>query len=212
MKYAILNKDFSVITVVDQEPPSPDPYYDPNDQVPNPWDPYDPYWTYVNPWYPDYVEITDQQSNDINNYTGLSFIETDAYGVSVVYDDIIWFDKKFYEDDTIRYTEQLKRKLAIARYTEEVSGLDVGGGVMIKSDRATQSILFAARTIAKENPAFTVDWKLADGTFTTLDATTIISAADGMAAFVQSLFTKEAQLYAAIDAAQTYEEISTITW
>lgn len=208
MKYAILSSDYAVVAVVNDKPPVKDPY---SEDGPS-FDPYDPYAPYYKPWYPDFIEITDQEGTDITNASGGSHIDIDAYGDYTIYEDTVWFDKMFYDQDPERYTENLKRRLAISRYTEEVGGLDIGNGVIIKSDRDTQSVLTGARILAKENPAFSVDWKLSGNNFTTLDSTAIISAADTMAIFIQLLFTKEAQLNAAIDAAQTYEDISTITW
>lgn len=81
-------------------------------------------------------------------------------------------------------------ELANYRYEREVGGIDVGG-VAVKTDRETQSILTGARILAKEDAQYTIpSWKVTKGVFTSLDATTIITIADAVAAHVQDSFSR----------------------
>ena len=103
-----------------------------------------------------------------------------------------------------------KAEMAQARYDEEVGGLDVNG-TQVATDRESQTKIVAARIMAKEDPAYTVDWK-ADNGFVTLDATTIIAIADAVLAHIQGVFAKEKTKIAAIEAAATVEEVNAIAW
>lgn len=90
--------------------------------------------------------------------------------------------------------------LGALRYQKETGGIEIGE-MQIATDRETQGVLTAARTLAKENPAYTVNWKAALGLFVTLDAPTIISIADAVALHVQACFTREMELSNQIGAA-----------
>jgi hypothetical protein len=90
-----------------------------------------------------------------------------------------------------------KSELAAIRYAKEVGGIVVGGAP-VATDRETQAKLIAARILAKENAGYTVNWKTPAG-FVSLDAATIISVADAVAAHIQACFDREAVLSAAID-------------
>jgi hypothetical protein len=98
--------------------------------------------------------------------------------------------------------------LAAKRYSVEIGGTTIGG-VPIATDRDTQSKLVAIRILAKEDNAYTVRWKTSAG-FVTLDAATIIAVADGVRAFVQAAFDREATLIDAIEAATTLAELDAI--
>lgn len=102
------------------------------------------------------------------------------------------------------------QEIAQARYDEEVGGLDVSG-VIVATDRESQTKLVAARIVAKEDPTYTLDWKAESG-FVVLDAVTIISLADAVLAFIKGLFTKEKDKNSQIVAATTVDAVNAIQW
>lgn len=81
--------------------------------------------------------------------------------------------------------------LAAHRYEVETGGITVWN-LPFATDRATQATLTGARILAKENPSFTVKWKMANDDFTTLTASQLIQLADAVAIHVQKCFTVEA--------------------
>ena len=86
--------------------------------------------------------------------------------------------------------DRLYEALAAHRYTVETGGITLSG-VPIKTDRDTQGTLTAARTLAKEDANYAVEWKVASGQFVTLSAATIIAIANAVAAHVQKCFRAE---------------------
>lgn len=100
---------------------------------------------------------------------------------------------------------------ASKRYDVEVGGIDVNG-LAVRTDRFTVERIYQARFLAKEDPGFDTDWKLGDGTFLTIDATTIIGISDAVTAHLKGVFTKEKTANTSIDAATTLAELQAITW
>lgn len=96
--------------------------------------------------------------------------------------------------------EAARSALAARRYEAEVGGIMVAD-VPVKTDRETALILTGARIVALEDPTFSVDWKVDNGVFVTLDATAIIAAADAVRVHVQNCFTNEKDIDALINAA-----------
>ena len=100
---------------------------------------------------------------------------------------------------------------ASKRYDFEVGGIDFNG-LAVRTDRFTVERIYQARFLAKEDAAFTTDWKLGDGTFLTIDAPTIIGLSDAVTAHLKEAFTKEKTANTSIDAATTLAELQAITW
>lgn len=100
--------------------------------------------------------------------------------------------------------------LAARRYEAETGGILVNG-IPFKTDRETALILTGARIAALEDPAFTVDWKVGNGVFVTLDATALIAAADAVRAHVQSCFSNEKTIDALIENAPDVETVRAIS-
>jgi len=93
------------------------------------------------------------------------------------------------------------QELADLRWQQEGSGTTMGGNPLA-TDRTTQAKLTAAYVKASADPAYTIaDWKSGPGTFSPLDAATIMAAADAVEAHVQACFSNEAALSASILAA-----------
>jgi len=93
---------------------------------------------------------------------------------------------------------QLKAYAASARYNKEVGGTTVSG-VAYPTDRETQAKMTAAYNMAAANPNLSIDWKLPDGTFTTLTAAQMQAVAVAVGAFVQQCFGAEAAVVVGIN-------------
>jgi hypothetical protein len=89
---------------------------------------------------------------------------------------------------------------AAARYTKETGGITVSG-MPVATDRASQAMINAAYNMAKNDGTFTTKWKNPDGSFTALNATTIIAIAVAVGNHVSACFAKEADIVAGISAA-----------
>lgn len=101
-------------------------------------------------------------------------------------------------------------ELAAVRWEREESGTTFGGNPLA-TDRTTQGKITAAYIDAKEDPTHVVpDWKFGPGVFGSLDAPTIIAAADAIKTHVQACFSHEAALSADIMAAADFDELSAI--
>ena len=94
--------------------------------------------------------------------------------------------------------QQKKSEIAAKRWEYEHAGVEVGGK-RFASDERTRTVLIGARIMAKENAAYSTDWKFADG-FAALGALELIAAADAVGAHVRSCFAAEKAHVAAIDA------------
>jgi len=79
------------------------------------------------------------------------------------------------------------------------------GGVSIHTDDVSQQRIVGAALAATLDPEITVNWKCADGTFVTLDASTIIAIAQAVRAHVQCCFDREAELLDALAAGEAYD-------
>ncbi len=104
-----------------------------------------------------------------------------------------------------------KNEIADARWDVEIGGIEVGG-IPIKTDDRSKSLLKAAYDEAKEDPGFRDGWKGADGVFREVDAATIIAVYNALRQHVRDCFAKEARKLAEIDAAKTQEAVRGIVW
>ena len=101
-------------------------------------------------------------------------------------------------------------ELAAARWAAETGGVSVGG-MTIRTDRESRSMITGAALQAIMDPEYSCRWKAVEG-FITLDARTILGAAMAVRSHVQGCFDREAELAGAVAAAKTVEEINTIQW
>lgn len=103
---------------------------------------------------------------------------------------------------------ELLAKAQAKRRALEIGGITVGG-VPVYTDPESQSKLHAARTAAKEDSGYTLDWKGSGGSFVTLNAQTIIAIADAVRAHVQACFSAEKNVGAKISNGTytTYEQV-----
>lgn len=106
--------------------------------------------------------------------------------------------------------DDLTAAAAAKRYEVEFGGTTFNGSPL-PTDAKTQSALTAAYVKAQADPNYTIDsWKSGPGTFSTLDAPTIIALADAIEAHVQACFTREAAIAGEIAAATTLAELAAI--
>ena len=105
----------------------------------------------------------------------------------------------------------MKVFFAKKRLKVELAGIEVGG-LSIRTDRFTVERIYQARALAKEDPAFVTEWKMADYTFETLDAPTVISIADAITLHLKTSFAREKTINDEINSATTIEELKIIEW
>lgn len=100
--------------------------------------------------------------------------------------------------------------LAARRFMAEEGGTTLGN-TPIATDRTTQGKVTAAYVKASADSNYTIAaWKGTDGTFSPLNATTIIAIADAIEAHVQACFANEATLSGQITAATTEAELDAV--
>jgi hypothetical protein len=134
------------------------------------------------------VEIVSQIEDDQNRplyHESLVFVQADeSVTPGMNYDETEGFTEYVEPFDPADF-------LAKYRYEKEVAGI-VFGGVMVSTARGEdRQNYFAARTLAKENEEYEVDFKTPSG-FIKLNASQIIALADAVAAHVQKCFSAEA--------------------
>ena len=101
-------------------------------------------------------------------------------------------------------------ELATVRWNVEENGTTFGGNPLA-TDRTTQAKLTAGYAKAVNDPDFVIaSWKFAAGVFGSLDATTIIAAANAVEAHIQACFTNEKTLSADVLAAADFAELDAI--
>ena len=86
--------------------------------------------------------------------------------------------------------QRLSDYIAQKRYAKEVGGVTVNDS-KVATDRESQSKIAGAYIYVQANPNEIINWKQPDGTFVSLDATTVESLANAVGAFVQQCFTLE---------------------
>jgi hypothetical protein len=100
-------------------------------------------------------------------------------------------------------------ELANLRWEKETGGT-VFNGMPIATDAVSQTKYIGAVVGAQIAPNAVINWKMADGTFVSLDAQAITAVAMAVRAHVQACFDREAELKAWIEAASMAEEIAAI--
>jgi len=93
--------------------------------------------------------------------------------------------------------DQLKATAAAKRWNVENGGITLNGAV-IRTDSNSRTNILGARVQAKENPAYTLNWK-ASNAWVQLDSATIIAIADAVRAHIQACFDAEKAVSDKID-------------
>ena len=86
---------------------------------------------------------------------------------------------------------------ANARWSRREGGMTVGG-IAIRTDAVTRSELVHFVEMCREKSSFTVDWKMADGTFLTLTQSAATGFMSAIAQFTGSCFAAEKSVLADI--------------
>ena len=107
--------------------------------------------------------------------------------------------------------QYLRDHFARKRYDVEVGGIDVNG-LPVRTDRLTVARIYQAKSLALHDPAFTTEWKIANGTFITVDATIIDSISEAVTSHIQASFSREKEINEEITSATTIAELQAITW
>jgi len=114
------------------------------------------------------------------------------------------------EPTTLGTAKQAKAAaIAAWRYALEISGVVVGGSVVL-TDRESQAQLTGAYQTLKDGLVSSIDWKTGDGSFVTITLAEVTALAQAVAQHVQASFTQEKNLLAQVAAAQSIEEVNSI--
>ena len=164
------------------------------------------------PTYPSLVKLTEGVRNslgiypesngtkpDTKYYTFTTETSFDGTHVNISYTNVV-------ARDIDKLKVDLKNKLANHRYNIETGNIAFNTKV-VSTNRETQSTLRHEFQEAKADTNYTVEWKMLDGTFVTLNATQIINAATKIKAHVQSTFKAEKAHLAVIDALTVPEDV-----
>ena len=187
MKYAITGSRGAIFNIVDVEPTEA----------------------------PHYSEISDADAATVEASEDMFFI---IDGVLLTQEESIQKMRRIFVNEKIDNSadldagkEILRDHFAEIRYDFEVAGI-VWNGIEVRTDRFTVERVYQARFLAKEDAAFTTDWKLGNGTFMTIDAPTIIGLSDAVTEHLKEAFTKEKVVNGSIYAATTVEEVKAVQW
>jgi len=99
--------------------------------------------------------------------------------------------------------------VASRRRAAEGAGVMIGARLFL-TDAITQGKLTGAVVAAILDPAYSVNWKLNDGSFVTFQAGDLIAAGQAVRAHIQGCFDREKFLIEAIAAAGTMEQLAAI--
>jgi hypothetical protein len=164
---------------------------------------------------PHYSEISDADAATVQASEDMFFI---IDGVLLTQEESIQKMRRSFVNEKIDNSadldagkEILRDHFAETRYDFEVAGI-VWNGIDVRTDRFTVERIYQARFLAKEDAAFTTDWKLGNGTFLTIDAPTIIGLSDAVTEHLKEAFTKEKVVNGSIDAATPVEEVKAVQW
>jgi hypothetical protein len=105
--------------------------------------------------------------------------------------------------------EAALRALADRRWRAETGRISVNG-LPVATDDKSQAKVVGACLAATLDASYSVQWKLADRGFVTLDRDQIIAIAQAVRTHVQTCFDREAALAEEIDAAPNEQALATI--
>lgn len=114
--------------------------------------------------------------------------------------------------DLPRARETARQRITAARNAEEGQGFLAYGKLFDSDAAAVQRILGAAQAAQIVGESFEIEWTCADNSTITLDYAQMIALPAVMADAANAMHVKSRSLKAAIDAAQTIEEINSIQW
>jgi len=118
-----------------------------------------------------------------------------------------WEDQRTLQDIKDEQWSLIKQ----ARSQAEYSGFTWDGSTF-DSDEKSQNRITGAVTLAQINPAFAIDWVLADNTTRTLGQNDMLQVGGALGTHVATQFAKGVGLRAQIDAATTKEAVEAVVW
>ena len=104
-------------------------------------------------------------------------------------------------------TAEKEAILADYRYEKEEGGYIHSDGKTYQTHRESRADWLGALIQAQSNPAFTVEWKTADGSFKTLNALDVITIATAGFAHIGKCFETEEAIRSGIDTYTTEQQI-----
>jgi hypothetical protein len=121
------------------------------------------------------------------------------------YDALTWLDarpKPLYASVLATSDQVAKQDLkdfaSMVRFTRQIGGYTYRG-LTYDTDPVSVSSLNSVYVLALDNKAYGTQWKLANGTFVSLDANTIIAVYTAIIRFIEALFTAESSIGTAVD-------------
>lgn len=78
----------------------------------------------------------------------------------------------------------------------------------VSTDTKSQNKLLGVYVMTIQNPEYTVNWKMSNGSFVTLNATMIVHISTTVRNHIQKCFDREAELLQQINEAQTFEQLN----
>lgn len=155
---------------------------------------------------PNWIEIFPNTNYEVSTGTSSSNLRFKHKDVnSFKYENEEWVD----DIPFIRNTK--KQEMATERYNIERSGYDFNG-YHVDTDDISQNKINSIVLAAMNDPSYSVQWKMVDGTFVTLNHETIIALGISIRNFIQGNFDKEMNLRNYIDTLNTRDEIESVTW
>lgn len=107
--------------------------------------------------------------------------------------------------------EELKAKIAERRWRQVQAGTDADG-IHIDTSDASQVKITGASMTATIDSTYTCNWKTADGTWVTLNATQILAIAKAMRTYIQACYDREKALAEEVDAGTFTEAMLDEGW
>jgi len=113
---------------------------------------------------------------------------------------------------TLEQAKSLKlEEIALCRWSQEISGMTLPDGTIIKTDRESQALLTGAALAATIDPVTPIEWKGVNS-WVTLTAAQVLEIAAAVRAHVQAVFSREKVLSEKVEACEDIAEVEAITW
>lgn len=157
-----------------------------------------------------YFGVFDKQGFPLAFYTeaqGMDVIPSFAVELSETqYVELLTYQgvRRWDGEKVVVYTPPLANVDLVAyaadqRWKKETGGFTLNG-MHIATDDRSKIMISGARVAAEADPNFTTQWKVADGSFVTLDAAMIVAISNAVSTHVSNCFALEAQVLAQIEA------------
>lgn len=159
-------------------------------------------------WWPE--EDQSPALGEFERYGGETLTPDIERRVVVVTRDIVPWSQEEIAEYQAQQRAAWITEIADRRFQAETGGM-IYQGMMLATDRESQSLITGAAVSAMLDEAYTVRWKTADG-FVELTAEQIIGVATAVRAHVQACFDREAELLAEVEAGTLTPEMLDEGW